>query len=601
MKSHSILVLVIIAFLASADADAKYSGGMGEPNDPYQIASAQDLLALAADTNDYNKCFILTADIDLDPNLPGGQVFTTAIIAADTNSSSIDFQGTAFTGTFDGNSHKITNFTINGNDYLGLFGYISSGGAVKNLGLENCAVSGYYYVGGLVGWNNGGSISHCYSTGAVSGSSGSYLALSYYVGTLVGCNFGGSISDCYSTGSVSGAYMYVGGLVGGNYGTIDNCYSKGDVAGGDYSYYLGGLVGWNYGSISNCYSTGAVTGGGYSSYLGGLVGCSYGSISNCYSTGTVSGYDSVGGLVGVNPGSISDCYSTGTVSGYSDVGGLVGYNYGYGDISDCYSTGAVSSDSDSSYVGGLVGWSYDGSISNCYSTGAVSSGSGSSYVGGLVGWNYGGSIINCYSTGTVSGTYYVGGLVGYSDSGSSISDCYSTGAVSGGSYVGGLMGRNDGSISNCYSTGAVSGTFVVGGLVGINILGSVSSSFWDANTSGQSTSAGGTPKTTAEMKTKSTFTSAGWDFVGETANGTQDIWRMCADGVQYPLLSWQFIEDFVCPDGVDIADLGFFVERWLISPCNQGNNFCNCTDINSDERVNFLDFAIFAAHWLEGM
>jgi hypothetical protein len=64
-----------------------YSGGSGEPNDPYQICDVNDLLELAGATEDYNKCFILTADINME-----GQVFTTAIIAADTNLSS-GFQG----------------------------------------------------------------------------------------------------------------------------------------------------------------------------------------------------------------------------------------------------------------------------------------------------------------------------------------------------------------------------------------------------------------------------------------------------------------------------------------------------------------------------
>jgi len=137
-----------------------------------------------------------------------------------------------------------------------------------------------------------------------------------------------------------------------------------------------------------------------------------------------------------------------------------------------------------------------------------------------------------------------------------------------------------------------------GGLVGKN-WGPIISSFWDVNTCGWTKSAGGTPKTTAEMKTKSTFTSARWDFVDEAANGTNDFWRMCVDGVQYPLLSWQFIPDFTCPDCVDILDLGFFVDRWLEGECNQANNFCSRADINYDAQVDFEDFAIFASYWLE--
>jgi hypothetical protein len=80
-----------------------YSGGTGEPNAPYQIADANDLLALSANTGDYDKSFIMTADINLDPNLPGGQVFTTAVIAPNL------YGIPAFSGVFDGAGHKIIN------------------------------------------------------------------------------------------------------------------------------------------------------------------------------------------------------------------------------------------------------------------------------------------------------------------------------------------------------------------------------------------------------------------------------------------------------------------------------------------------------------
>ena len=444
-----------------------YSGGRGTAGDPYKIATKADLLALRDNTGDYDKCFILTADIDL-----GGRVFTTAIIAS-------------FAGTFDGNGHKITGFTINGgsNSYLGLFGVINSGGSIKKLGLENFTVSGSGDVGGLVGWNSGGSISNCYSTGTVSGSNN------------------------------------VGGLVGENKSSIINCYSTGTVSGFSDSRSIGGLVGMNYGgSISNCYSTSTVSGSSDSYYVGGLVGVNYDTITTCYATGAVSGSYNVGGLVGGNEawngsGSVSNCYSKGTVSGSGDVGGLVGW-FLSGSISNCYSTSTVSGSSGSNFVGGLVGYMGGGSVSNCYSTGSVS---GPYEVGGLVGESFG-IISNCYSTGQVNcRPGIVGGLVG--ENYGSISNCYSTGAVSGAGSPGGLVGYNKGSVSNCYSTGHVSGSWTVGGLIGENNGGSVSGSFWDIQTSGQTigigygSSAGISGKTTAQMKTLSTFTSARWDFV----------------------------------------------------------------------------------------
>jgi hypothetical protein len=168
-------------------------------------------------------------------------------------------------------------------------------------------------------------------------------------------------------------------------------------------------------------------------------------------------------------------------------------------------------------------------------------------VGGLVGHNSG-TVTGCYSTGLVSGERNdVGGLVGYSDN--SITHCYSGAAVSGNHAVGGLVGFNryadygEISIRSCYSTGTVTGTagWGVGGLVGLagyGWSGSLTASFWDTQASGQAASAGGTGKTTAEMQTAKTFLDAGWDFVGETANGTEDIWWIL-EGKDYPRLWWQ--------------------------------------------------------------
>ena len=157
-------------------------------------------------------------------------------------------------------------------------------------------------------------------------------------------------------------------------------------------------------------------------------------------------------------------------------------------------------------------------------------------VGSLAGELLDGTIINCYAEGGgVSGNVFVGGLVGDNWMDGSIINCYSIGSVSGNSEVGGLVGDNWGTITNCYSTGRVVGNFWIGGLVGDNILGTISNSFWDIQASGQTTSDGGTGKTTAEMQMESTFTDASWDFVDETANGTEDIWWIL-EGQDYPRL-----------------------------------------------------------------
>jgi hypothetical protein len=495
----------------------KYSGGSGIPGNPYRIATAADLLALAADTGDYDKYFVLTADIDLDPNLPGNQIFTTAVIAPDTDNTNQDFDGVFFTGVFDGAGHEITNLTINtngaGNDYLGLFGGVA-GGSFKNIRLENFQITtgASYGIGGLVGLIlNGGGVSNCHVAGiitsegrpfAVGGLAGGYYSdygldisncsskitiiisgdYSVEVGGLVGFHGFGSVSDCCSEGNIIGGTYSdrIGGLVGYDYGSISNCYSKCAVTGGDYSGELGGLVGEYNGEdgIIDCCSAGNVSGGNNSRGVGGLVGWG-GHISGCSSTGNVTvGYssDRIGGLAGVGSDT-SNCCSTGTVSSgdsSTNVGGLVGYNGG-GDTSNCHSTGDVNSGYDSEWVGGLMGYTDGRTISNCYSTGNVICGGDSFYLGGLAGWSGGTYITNCFSTGDVNAGAWslgIGGLVGQRSG--TIENCYSTGAVTGGDfsdYLGGLAGYSSGRFNYCYSTGAVTGgdfSDYLGGLAGYN-------------------------------------------------------------------------------------------------------------------------------------
>ncbi|MET3132057.1 filamentous hemagglutinin family protein [Oxalobacteraceae bacterium GrIS 1.11] len=243
----------------------------------------------------------------------------------------------------------------------------------------------------------------------------------------------------------------------------------------------------------------------------GMVGINYGIISNAFSTMAVTGFDQMGGLVGENrAGIINNSYATGNVSGTSQVGGLVGKNSGI--IEKSYATGNVTGTT--AFIGGLAGLNYFGTISNTYATGVVS---GSQSVGGLVGINQeaggdGSTITNSYARGAVSGATNVGGLVG--ENGSNINNSYATGLVAiigDGTTVGGLVGKAD-----------------VDGITPISVI---THSFWDTQTSGQAASAGGTGKTTADMKTQTTFTGASWDFAAP-------IWRIKSavnDG--YPCLA----------------------------------------------------------------
>ena len=139
------------------------------------------------------------------------------------------------------------------------------------------------------------------------------------------------------------------------------------------------------------------------------------------------------------------------------------------------------------------------------------------YTGGLLGRSIlGTSLLSQISiNGYVSGTGYVGSIAGAFDG--NLSNSWSNATISGGASTGGLLGSTTDEsyntfIDNCYYAGVLSGT-TDGGLIETDETGGiflVTSSYWDTQISGQSASDGGTGKTTAEMKTQSTFT--GWDF-----------------------------------------------------------------------------------------
>ena len=206
--------------------------------------------------------------------------------------------GTYFSAVFDGNGHRIRNLYMRNtastnHQYIGLFRCTASGAKIRNVGVIGNlygGAGGYDYVGGLVGYNNSGSITASYAEGDADGGDGGYD----YVGGLVGYN-NASITASYATGDADGGggnVDVVGGLVGDNSGSITASYATGDVYGGaGNNDQVGGLVGWNNNaSITASYATGDVDGGaGNSDNVSGLVGKNNGTITKAYGFGTVTG------------------------------------------------------------------------------------------------------------------------------------------------------------------------------------------------------------------------------------------------------------------------------------------------------------------------
>ena len=180
-----------------------------------------------------------------------------------------------YSGTFDGQGHKITGlyFDDASAEYVGLFG--CSDRMIKNVGVVGSYFNGKEKVGGVCGGNYG-TIVNCYNTSTVNGVS--------YVGGIAGYNRARKIENCYNTGTISASNYGAGGIVGYNcLATVNNCFSSGAVTAPDRA---GGVCGYNDRStISNCY---------YNSKLfkGDAVGKSSGSTEENVSAKTATQFTS---------------------------------------------------------------------------------------------------------------------------------------------------------------------------------------------------------------------------------------------------------------------------------------------------------------------
>ena len=287
----------------------------------YTVTSTEGLKNIAKLVNEEWKLGInitLTADIDLK-----GIDWTP--IGKDDNK--------AYTGTFDGNGKTITGLTVTGSDqYAGLFGYIGSGGTVKNVVLEGVQIESdndMSDVGGVAGQSYG-NIENCSVSGSVSVSGTNSIA-----GGVVGYQTGGSITGCSSSATVN-----AGGVAGGVVGLADGgatltaCYATDNVtieSSGTGSYFAGGVVGINtVSTIKACYAWGSVTGSGSGTvYVGGVTGTNdEGTLTACYhATGTVSGPDgATGGVTGRNYTSLGAPVITACYWGDNGQEQGIGYN-----------------------------------------------------------------------------------------------------------------------------------------------------------------------------------------------------------------------------------------------------------------------------------
>ncbi len=192
-----------------------------------------------------------------------------------------------------------------------------------------------------------------------------------------------------------------------------------------------------------------------------------------------------------------------------------------------------------SVVGGIAGLNY-AYTKNCSVTGKIK---GLNYVGGIAGIQYY-SVNNSFSYCQITGIDVIGGIAGIKYFGV-ISNSYSSSDLIGNSQIGGLAGNsNSALIKNSYARGKINGNSSLNGLLSGNLSTStvVTNSFWNKDISGISTSVGGgSGLSTNEMLLITTYTSKGWDFVDETINGNENIWKMDTFNINdgYPIFNYQ--------------------------------------------------------------
>lgn len=301
----------------------------------YLISNSYELAWFRDEVNKGN--YTLNARLTENINL-GGHPWTAISKLTDTSAK------TGYKGTFDGNGKTISGLNpvgelISGKYRgAGLFGYVYTGGTVKNVTVEG-AMKAEWNCGGVVAYLAGGRVENCVNRMNITPRSESiYL---YYVGGVVG----------YMTNYTDNSAVIIG------------CRNEGSIDGGTTGENVGGVVGGasNSPGISNCANTGNISG---KASIGGIAATASIPITACYNTGKITGASSkIGGIVGYSSSKVTNCYNTGAVAGAGKagykgvpegVGGIAGqlYNSSNGAVAACLNSGTVTSEI---YGGALVG------------------------------------------------------------------------------------------------------------------------------------------------------------------------------------------------------------------------------------------------------
>lgn len=348
------LSAVLAGNLAFADEEAGFAGGSGTAEDPWQIATVEQLQAVR---EDLGACYLLTEDIDLSgvEFEPIGSFEAVSEEEPETPKTEL-----AFTGSFDGNGHTISNLVMEDETAAayGLFGCVyGENASVTNLKVKDISLTGSMMVG---------VIGYAATEKPVEGI------------TLEGEN------------QITGFSM-VGGIVGGGFSDLMDCASQADITLLDGGSYAGILVGGlEEGNVENCSASGSVTAEGAGSSVGGLSGCFEGSAyaKNCRAENVTitlgEGSFLIGGLVG----------HAGAVEEPTRIENCAAENY------------TITVGEDSQRIGGIVGGGfYISAYAEYYPEPEAF------------------SVINCEASGIIEGGEMAGNIAGYVHNNSTVENC----------------------------------------------------------------------------------------------------------------------------------------------------------------------------------
>ena len=232
--------------------DPRETGGTGTQDDPYIIPDLETLERFRDSVNNgntyegqYVKIELEEGVTSIDMSSKYGENINGAEVSWEPIGNGAD---QTFRGNFDGGGYEISGLYINNSsaDDQGLFGNLGEGGMIQNLGVSGSVTVTAMVVGGVVGWNEQGTVSGCYMAGSVTGT-----VEAFATGGVVGVNWG-TVSGCYNASGVTGGGL-TGGIVGQNTGDVSDSYNVGSITVTTESGSAGGVAGSNWVTVPNCY------------------------------------------------------------------------------------------------------------------------------------------------------------------------------------------------------------------------------------------------------------------------------------------------------------------------------------------------------------